>query len=62
VSNYPEALLLKIIGELFVENRLMREELEIRAQLEREENENSKFDKSDNQGASSNIGSETVDP
>jgi hypothetical protein len=62
VSNYPETLLLKIIGELFVENRLMREELEIRAQLEREENENSIADFTDNEGASSNIGSETIDP
>lgn len=61
MSYYPEALLLKIIGELFVENRLMREELEIKAQLEQEENENSIVDLTTNEGASSNIGSEAVD-
>jgi hypothetical protein len=42
MSRYPEAMLLTIIGEMYVHNRLLTEELEIKNEIEREENENSK--------------------
>jgi hypothetical protein len=61
MSQYPERMLLSIIGELFVHNRLLSEELEIKRELGREENENTQLDFTNDEGQGSRIGSEASD-
>jgi hypothetical protein len=60
--SYPENMLLTIIGELFVHNRLLSEELEIKKELEREENENSIVDFASDEGEGSRGSTEVVEP
>lgn len=61
MSQYPERMLLQIIGELFVHNRLLSEELDIKRELGREENENTQSDFTNNEGRASQVGSEAAD-